>query len=125
MEDSVTPEFLDRFAEAWNRHDADAIVACMTPDCVMYLSAGDDPKGLRAAGREAVRAAALDIFETLPDAHWVGAQHFITGDRGVSQWTFTATRPDGTKIRVAGCDVFTFRDQLIAVKDSYRKQVNS
>lgn len=125
MEDSVTPEFLDRFAEAWNRHDADAIVSCMTPDCVMYLSAGDDPEGRRAEGREGVRAAAIEIFETLPDAHWLGAKHFITGDRGVSQWIFTATRPDGTKIRLAGCDVFTFRDQLIAVKDSFRKQVNT
>ncbi len=46
----------------------------------------------------------------------------IDGDRGVTQWTFTATRPDGTKISSAGCDLFVFRDGLISVKDSYRKQ---
>ena len=40
MADTVTPEFLDAFADAWNRHDSDAIVSMMTEDCVMCLSAG-------------------------------------------------------------------------------------
>ena len=49
----------------------------------------------------------------MPDAQWNGAAHFVDGDRGVTQWTFTATRPDGTKISSAGCDLFVFRDGLI------------
>lgn len=122
-EQQVTLQFLDRFADAWNRHDAEAIVSMMTPDCLMYLSAGPESDGRRLAGREAVRAATVEAFKALPDAQWVGAKHFIAGDRGVTQWTFTATRPDGTKIESIGCDVFMFRDGLIAVKDSYRKQV--
>ncbi len=45
-----------------------------------------------------------------------------SGDRGVSQWTFVATRADGGgRIEAAGCDLFTFRDGRIAVKDAYRK----
>ena len=40
---TVTAEFLDRFASAWNRHDVDAILSMMTSDCTMLLSAGADP----------------------------------------------------------------------------------
>lgn len=122
MAGSVTPEFLDRFADAWNRHDTDAILSMMTSDCIMCLSAGPDTDGRRLVGPEAVRAATVEAFKGLPDAQWNGATHFIDGDRGVTQWTFTATRPDGTKIKSAGCDLFEFRNGLIAVKDSYRKQ---
>ena len=39
----------------------------------------------------------------------------------MSQWTFTGTRADGTRVEVHGCDLFTFRNGRIAVKDSYRK----
>jgi ketosteroid isomerase-like protein len=39
----------------------------------------------------------------------------------VSEWTFTGTRTDGSRVEVHGCDLFTFRDGKIAVKDSYRK----
>jgi ketosteroid isomerase-like protein len=119
----ITIEFLDRFAEAWNHHDADVILSMMTSDCIMFLSGGPDSDGRRLVGPEAVRAATIELFNSLPDAQWNGATHFVAGDRGVTQWTFTATRPDGTKIKSVGCDLFVFRDGLIAVKDSYRKQV--
>jgi ketosteroid isomerase-like protein len=39
----------------------------------------------------------------------------------VSEWTFTGTRVDGTRIEVNGCDLFTFRGGKIALKNSYRK----
>jgi hypothetical protein len=39
----------------------------------------------------------------------------------VSEWTFTGTRMDGTRVEVNGCDLFTFRDGKIAVKNSFRK----
>ena len=49
------------------------------------------------------------------------ARHFVVGDRGVSEWTFTGTRADGSHVEVHGCDIFTFRDGRIALKNSYRK----
>lgn len=123
MAATITREFLDDFAAAWTRHDADAIVAMMTPDCVMCLSAGPTREGSRHEGREAVRAAAQALFAQFPDARWTNPRHFIAGDRGVSEWTFVGTRADGVKVETNGCDVFTFRDGLIAVKDSFRKNV--
>ena len=49
------------------------------------------------------------------------AKHFVSGDRGLSEWLFTATSTDGKKIEVTGCDVFTFKGDKIAVKNSYLK----
>jgi steroid delta-isomerase-like uncharacterized protein len=112
---------LDRFADAWNRHDLDALMSMMTDDCIFEASAGPDVNGQRSEGQRAVRAAYADVFETFPDAHWGNARHFVAGDRSVSEWTFTGSRKDGTRVEVNGCDLFTLRDGRIAVKDSYRQ----
>ena len=117
----VTTEVLQAFADAWNRHNADALMSFMTDDCVFEASAGPDVRGMLYRGREEVRGFA-EVWATFPDAHWGGARHFVYGDRGVSEWTFTGTRADGTRVEVNGCDVFTFQDGKIAVKNSYRKQ---
>jgi len=117
----VATEALQAFADAWNRHDVDALMSFMTEDCVFEASAGPDVCGTRYAGREAVRAGFAEVWATYPDAHWGNARHFVCGNRGVSEWIFTGTRADGTRVEVNGCDVFTFRDGKIAVKNSYRK----
>jgi steroid delta-isomerase-like uncharacterized protein len=117
----VTVEQLQAFADAFNRHDADAIMSFMTEDCVFEASAGPDVCGARYEGREAVRAAFIDVWTTFPDAAWRGARHFVCGDRGVSEWTFSGASADGTRVEVHGCDLFTFRNGKIALKNSYRK----
>lgn len=117
----VTTEDLQAFADAWNRHDIDALMSFMADDCVFEASAGDEVCGTRYAGREAVRAGFEDVWATFPDARWSGARHVVHGDRGVSEWTFTGTRADGTRVEVQGCDLFTFRNGKIALKNSYRK----
>ena len=117
----VTTSFLQAFADAWNRHDIDALMSFMTDDCVFEASAGPEVCGTRCAGREAVRAGFAEVWATYPDAHWGVARHFVHGERGVSEWTFTGTRADGARVEVNGCDVFTFRDGRISLKNSYRK----
>lgn len=122
MNKPTTIDFLDRFADAWNRHDVEAIVSMMTPDAVMFMSGGPNAEGRSVSGREALLSEISTFFDSMPDAQWRDARHFIAGDRGVTQWTFTATRADGSKVESIGCDVFTFRNGHIAIKDSYRKQ---
>ena len=118
----VTFEFLDAFADAWNRHDVDAIMSAMTEDCVFEASAGVGVKGTVYDGQRQVRKGVEMVFAQFPDACWSGPKHFIAGDRGVTEWVFSGTREDGVRVEVQGCDVFTFRDGKIVVKNSYRKQ---
>ena len=117
----ITVEWLQAFADAFNRHDVDAIMSFMTDDCVFEASAGPDVCGKHYEGRASVGAAFVDVWTTFADAHWGDARHFICGDRGVSEWVFSGTRADGTRVEVNGCDLFSFRDGRIAVKNSYRK----
>jgi steroid delta-isomerase-like uncharacterized protein len=117
----VTIKDLETFGDGWNRHDVDFIMTFMADDCVFETTAGKEVCGTRYAGRERVREAFAKVFKMFPDAHFGQARHFVAGDRGLSEWVFTATTTDGKKIEVNGCDVFTFRDDKIVKKDSYFK----
>ncbi len=114
-------DFLQAYAGAWNQHDANTIMSLMTEDCVFEASAGPAVCGTHFEGSAAVRSAFEAVWEAYPDAQWVCPQHFVVGDRGVSEWTFMGTGLDGSSVQVRGCDLFTFRDGKIALKNSYRK----
>jgi taurine dehydrogenase small subunit len=117
----MTRQELDAFFDGWNRHDVDALMRFMADDCVFESSAGPEACGARHAGREGVRAAFGRVFATYPDARFADTRHFIAGNRGLSEWLFTATTADGRKVEVNGCDVFTFNEGKIAVKSSFFK----
>ena len=117
----VTVQFLQSFADAFNAHDVNAIMSHMTDYCVFEASAGPDFNGEKFTGQQQVKKAFEKVFEMFPDAHWGNAKHFISGNRGFTEWIFTGTKSDGTKVEVTGCDLFTFKDGKIAVKNSYRK----
>jgi steroid delta-isomerase-like uncharacterized protein len=121
-EAAVSTALLDEFADAWNRHDTDAILRAMTEDCVFETSTGPTVAGTRHVGQPETRQGVQAVFEQFPDAQWNGPRHFIAGDRGVTEWVFTGTRLNGSRVEVQGCDVFTFRGGKIAIKNSYRKQ---
>ncbi|WP_207002877.1 nuclear transport factor 2 family protein [Trinickia mobilis] len=118
----VTADTLAAFSDAFNRHDADALMRFMTEDCVFDAAAGPEVHGTRFAGREAVRAAFEAVFATFPDARWSQGRHYVAGARGVSEWVFTGTHREGWRIEAEGCDLFEFRDGLIAVKRAFRKE---
>ena len=117
----ITTEFLQSFADAFNAHDIKTIMLFMTEDCVFEASAGEQLNGEKFTGQAGVRQAFENVFATFPDAHWGNAHHFISGIRGFSEWIFTGTKADGSKVEVTGCDLFTFKNGKIAIKNSYRK----
>lgn len=117
----VTVEDLEAFGDGWNRHDVDYLMTFMSDDCVFETSAGPEACGNRYVGPAGVREGFSGVFKRFPDVHFGQARHFVSGDRGLSEWLFTATAPDGKKIEVTGCDVFTFKGDKIAVKNSYLK----
>lgn len=117
-----TIALLDRFAAAWNAHDVEALLDCMTEDGVFHGSAGPEPDGATYQGTGALRTSFCAIWQTFPDAAWNDVNHIIAGDRAITEWRFTGTKADGTKVNVRGADIFTLRDRKIAVKDTFRKQ---
>jgi steroid delta-isomerase-like uncharacterized protein len=112
---------LDAFAQAWNRHDTDALVSMMTPDGVFETAAGAEAFGTRHAGREALRTSFSAVFAAFPDARWEDATHVVAGERAFSEWTFRGTSAGGERVEVRGVDLFTLRDGRIARKDTFRK----
>lgn len=118
----TTIELLDRFSAGWNAHDVDALLDCMTDDGVFFGSAGAEPDGATFKGRDELRKSYAGLWSTFPDAAWNDVQHFVSGDRAVTEWRFTGTKADGSRVNVRGCDVFVIRDGKISVKDTFRKQ---
>lgn len=113
---------LEAFAEAYNRHDIEALLALMTEDGVFDMASGPEACGQRHQGREALRSSLAWAWHHWPDARWEEAVHVVSGDRGFSEWVFRGTDAEGRLTEVRGVDLFELRDGLIARKDSYRKQ---
>jgi len=120
---TVTVETLRQLVAAFNSHDLDRVMSFFADDCVLEMPRGREPWGTRYVGKAEVRKGLATRFEGLPDVHYSDDQHWVSGDRGVSQWTLTGTTKDGKKIRVRGCDLLLFRDGKIIRKDSYWKIV--
>ena len=121
MTTPVTAQTLEAFSAAWNAHDIDGLMSFMTDDCVFETVAGSEVYGSRFVGTVAVRAAFESAWKNFPDAQWLNGKHFVSGDRGVSEWTFVGTGLDGKRIEANGVDIFTFRDGKILVKNAFRK----
>jgi ketosteroid isomerase-like protein len=118
---AVTAETLERVLAAFNRHDLDAIMAVFAEDAVLETPRGSAPWGTRFVGQAAVRAGLAGRFAGIPDVRYSEDRHWVCGDRGVSEWLLTGTTTAGERLAVRGCDLWEFRDGLIARKDSYWK----
>jgi ketosteroid isomerase-like protein len=114
---------LEEVLDGFNAHDLDAIMAPFTEGCVFESPRGPDPWGRRYEGKAAVREGLGARFEGIPDVSYESHGDFVSGDRGVSEWTLRGTTVDGRRLEVRGCDLWTFRGDRIVRKDSYWKIV--
>ena len=112
---------LENFASAWNAHDVEALLNLVTDDCIFEAASGSDVHGHRTVGKMALRQTFPAAWQKWPDARWLDACHWVSGHRGVSEWTFTGTDVDGNLTEVRGVDLFEIENGLIARKDTYRK----
>jgi len=121
-EDTVTEATLrtvERFNEAFNRHDVDGIMSLMTADCV-FDSTRPPPDGERIEGQARVREFWQGFFQRSPQARFETEEIFAVADRCVVRWVYHWVR-DGTPGHVRGVDVFRVRDGRVAEKCSYVK----
>ena len=105
---------IERYNEAWNAHDVDAIVSLHAPGMVFE----NHTAGERVEGDE-VRAHIARIFENWPDLTFRGRRLYVRDGIVVSEWTATATDGEGRRLEWDGVDLFPFEDGLIARKDVY------
>ena len=112
---------LQAYTDAWNEHDIDTIMSFMTEDCEFLTGGGTERYGTRYQGSREVRARCIEVWTDIPDVRFENVRHFSDGNRGCSEWTFVGTNSDGSHIEIDGCDLFTFVDGKISIKNSYLK----
>jgi steroid delta-isomerase-like uncharacterized protein len=122
---------IDRYNDAWNAHDVDAIMAMHAPDMVFE----NHTAGERAEAED-VREHVAAIFEGWPDIAFETRRLYIRDDLIVQEWTASATHtrtmrrgdlvaePSGRQIRWDGMDIIPVRDGLIVRKDVYSDSVS-
>ena len=115
-----TQDVIDRFNEAFNRHDVDAVMALMTDD-VIFDSTGPAPDGEIFKGQGEVRGFWERFFTSTPGAHFDGFDMFVAGDRATVRWLFTFDKNKPDSGHVHGVDVFKVRDGKVCEKLCYVK----
>jgi ketosteroid isomerase-like protein len=114
-----TRAVVERFNEAFNRHDVEGIMQCMTGDCV-FENTRPVPDGTRLVGQAAVRRFWEEFFARSPQARFDTEDLFAAGYRCVVRWTYHWVR-EGKAGHVRGVDLFRVRNGQVAEKLSYVK----
>ncbi len=112
---AATISVVERFNDAFNRHDVDAVMTLMTDD-VVFENTSPPPEGERYEGQPGVRAFWETFFAESPRADFVAEDTFAAGDRCTVRWRYSWG--DG---RIRGVDVFRVQDGKVAEKLSYVK----
>jgi steroid delta-isomerase-like uncharacterized protein len=122
---------IERYNDAWNAHDLDAIVAMHAPDMVFE----NHTAGESATGAE-VRAHIGSIFATWPDIEFITRRLYVREGLVVQEWTAAATHartmrrgdltaePTGRRVEWDGIDSIPFENGLVKRKDVYSDSVS-
>ena len=111
---------IERYNQAWNDHDVDAIVSMHAPGFVFEsYTAGERAEG------DAAAAHIVEIFRNWPDIRFRARRVHVREGLVVNEWTATATRSDGVRIEWDGVDVFPIENGLIKRKDVYSASANA
>ena len=121
MDADAIAGLIGRYDRAWNEQDIDTVASLHAEEIVFE----NHTAGERAEGAAAVRDHIAQIFANWPSLRFRGRSLRIGDDFAVSEWTATATAPDGRKLEWEGVDVFPVRDGLIVRKDVYSGSANA
>jgi ketosteroid isomerase-like protein len=119
MSDQTTRMVIDRFNEAFNRHDADALALWLTDDTV-FEDTSPPPDGRRIEGKAAVVEFWRQWFSRNTEAVFDAEEVIVSGDRAVVRWVYRKPR-NGQPWHLRGVDVFTVRGERVAAKLAYVK----
>ena len=114
-----TRTVIERFNEAFNGHDADALALVLTDD-TLFEDTSPPPDGRRLEGKAAVVEFWRGWFARNADAVFEAEETIVAGDRAVVRWVYRKPR-NGQPWHLRGVDVFTVRDGKVAAKLAYVK----
>jgi steroid delta-isomerase-like uncharacterized protein len=124
-------EAIDRYNDAWNAHDHEAIMALHAPDMVF-----DNHTAGESATGEDVRPHIASIFATWPDIAFTTRRLYVREGLVVQEWTAAATHtntmrrgdltaePTGRRVEWDGIDSIPFENGLVKRKDVYSDSVS-
>ena len=123
-------DVIQRYNDAWNAHDVDAIMSMHAPDMTFENhTAGESAQG------EDVRTHIASIFDTWPDIRFDTRRLYVRDGVVAQEWTATATHtkkmtrgdlvadPTGREVSWRGADVIPFEQGLVKRKDVYSDSV--
>ena len=110
----VTRDVIQRFHDALNSHDLDALGLVVHEECVFETTA--PPDGTRHVGRDAVLAACQDFFVQSPGARFTMEEIVPVEDRAFVLWRY-----DWGDGHVRGVDVMRVRDGKVVETFAYVK----
>jgi predicted ester cyclase len=120
-------DLAERYLQAWQLHDLEAILALHTEDSVFTSVA----TGKEAVGREAVGTAISETFAVWPDLQFEPIRVYTTPTLIVAETVASATQalpfplggvvlePNGRRASFAVADILALQDGLVKRKDSY------
>lgn len=119
LEEQSTRTVIDKFNEAFNRHDADALAALLTEDTV-FENTSPPPDGRRIQGKAAVVEFWRTWFAHNSEARFDTEEMIVAGNRAIVLWVYRKMR-DGQPWHLRGADIFTVREGRVAAKLAYVK----
>jgi len=112
---------IERYNDAWNRQDVDAISSMHTDDIVFH----NHTAGERVEGRDAVGEHIAGIFRSWPGMRFTGRSLYVRDALVVQEWTATGTHAEsGATATWDGMDILPTRDGRFARKDVYSDSVS-
>jgi ketosteroid isomerase-like protein len=113
----VEEELIQRYFDAFNRHDIEGVMACFDDQPLLV-----DMKGVRHEGRAALRRRYEHEFATFPDGRC--EMRTVTGQAGcgMAESLFLGTHiRSGQSVRAIGAEVIEFADGKIKeIRDYHR-----
>jgi ketosteroid isomerase-like protein len=117
--EQTTRSTVERFNEAFNRHDANVLAKMLTEDTV-FEDTSPAPDGRRLEGKAAVVEWWREWFMRNADAKFEVEEMIVSGKRATVLWVYRIIR-NGQPWHLRGVDIFTVRDGKITAKLAYVK----
>lgn len=116
-----TKSVVERFVQAINQHDLEAIVSCFAPD--YHDVEPVHPARQISGGNAEVRKRWATVLDGMPDFRTHVERVALEDDTAWIEHDWSGTRSDGTRLHLRGVNVFGIRDGQFASGHIYMETV--